>query len=123
LKNLHRLLTIALLLSVPALAANSKKNPSKPATTTRFEIFFPKEVNANPLDGHIVLVLANNDNDEPRYQVSFMTAQSQQMFGIDVDALAPGSSAVIDASTLGYPAESLNEVPAGDYWVQAVLNI
>jgi len=117
--------SVALVLLLPitlAHAADKKKTAPKPATT-RFEIFFPKEVNATPLDGHIVLVLANNDKDEPRYQVSFMTARSQQMFGIDVDALAPGSSTVIDASTLGYPAENLNEVPAGDYWVQAVLNI
>ena len=30
---------------------------------------------------------------------------------------------MIDTSTLGYPAESLNDVPAGDYWVQGVFNI
>ena len=122
LKNLHLLLAIPLLFSLPVLAANRKKDAPKPATT-RFEILFPKEVNATPIDGHIVLVLADNDNDEPRYQVSFMTAKSQQMFGADVDGLAPGSPAVIDATTLGYPAESLNDIPAGDYWVQAVLNI
>ena len=80
-------------------------------------------MNAAPLDGHVLLLLANNNDNEPRFQVSFMTAQSQQVFGVDVDALAPGTPAVIDASTLGYPAESLNDVPAGDYWVQAVLNI
>jgi hypothetical protein len=120
---LPRLVALLLLLPISLVhATDKKKTPAKPATT-RFEIFFPKEVNATPLDGHIVLVLANNDNDEPRYQVSFMTAKSQQMFGIDVDALAPGSSAVIDASTLGYPADSLNDILAGDYWVQAVLNI
>jgi hypothetical protein len=52
-----------------------------------------------------------------------MTAESQPAFGVDVDALAPGAPAVIDTTTLGYPAESLNDIPAGDYWVQAVLNI
>ena len=52
-----------------------------------------------------------------------MTAESQQVFGVDVDALSPGAPAIIDATTLGYPAESLNDIPAGDYWVQAVLNI
>ena len=109
------------MLCLPAHAA-SKKNPVKPSTP-RFEILFPKEVNATPLDGHVLLVLANNNDTEPRFQISFMTAQSQQIFGADVDALAPGTPAVIDTSTLGYPAESLNDVPAGDYWVQAVLNI
>jgi hypothetical protein len=121
LKTLRLVFVLIALLCLPASAA-SKKNAPKPASN-RFEILFPKEVNATPLDGHVVLILANNNNDEPRFQVSFMTAQSQQIFGVDVDGLAPGTPAVIDTSTLGYPAESLNDVPAGDYWVQAVLNI
>ena len=80
-------------------------------------------MSAAPLDGHVLLLLSNNDEKEPRFQISFMTAESQQAFGVDVDALAPGAPAVIDTTTLGYPAESLNDIPAGDYWVQAVLNI
>ncbi len=99
-----------------------KLQSAKPAGP-RFEVSFPKEMSAAPLDGHVLLLIANNNDKEPRFQISFMTAESQQVFGVDVDALAPGAPAVIDASTLGYPAESLNDVPAGDYWVQAVLNI
>ena len=112
----------ALLILVAAAGAAVKKTAAKPAST-RFEILFPKEMSAVPLDGHVLLLISNNNEKEPRFQISFMTAQSQQVFGVDVDTLAPGSPAVVDASTLGYPAESLNDVPAGDYWVQAVLNI
>ena len=111
-----------LLILTSVAGAADKKTAAKPATS-RFEISFPKEMSATPLDGHVLLVIANNNDTEPRFQISFMTAQSQQIFGADVDALAPGSPAVIDAATLGYPAESLNDIPAGDYWVQAVLNI
>ena len=113
---------LAFLSWAPVALAAKKKTTAKPASP-RFEISFPTEVNATPLDGHVLLVLANNNDTEPRFQISFMTPQSQQIFGVDVDALEPGSPAIIDASTLGYPAESLNDVPAGDYWVQAVLNI
>lgn len=109
--------TILLLSAILAQAATGK--PASP----RFEISFPNEMSAAPLDGHVLLLISNNDTKEPRFQISFMTAESQQVFGVDVDALAPGTPAVIDASTLGYPAESLNDVPAGDYWVQAVFNI
>jgi len=115
---IRRLSCIILILC--AAAANAA--PTKPASQ-RFEISFPKEMSAAPLDGHVLLLLSNNDEREPRFQISFMTAESQQAFGVDVDALAPGSPAVIDTTTLGYPAESLNDIPAGDYWVQAVLNI
>jgi hypothetical protein len=115
---IRKLSRIILLLC--AAAANAAT--AKPATQ-RFEISFPKEMSATPLDGHVLLLLSDNDEKEPRFQISFMTAESQQAFGLDVDALAPGALAVIDPSTLGYPAESLNDIPAGDYWVQAVLNI
>lgn len=105
-----------------AHAGADKKSVAKPAGE-RFEISFPKEMSAGPLDGHILLLISNNGDEEPRFQISFMVAKSQQVFGADVDALAPGAPAVIDASTLGYPAESLNDITAGDYWVQGLLNI
>src|SRR6266581_8325876 len=115
------LVAFVLLISVSAASAAEKKT-AKP-TTPRFEISFPNAMSTAPLDGHVLLVISNNGEKEPRFQVNFIVQYSQQVFGVDVDALAPGAPAVIDRSTLGYPAETLNDVPAGDYWVQAVLNI
>jgi len=105
-----------------AHAGADKKSVAKPAGE-RFEISFPKEMSAFPLDGHVLLLISNNGEQEPRFQISFMVADSQQAFGVDVDALQPGAPAIIDASTVGYPAQSLNDVPAGEYWVQGLLNI
>jgi hypothetical protein len=113
---------IVLLLCIPAAQAAATQPAAKPASP-RFEISFPKDVSAAPLDGRVLLLISNNDEREPRFEISFDTTTSQQAFGVDVDALAPGMPAVIDASTLGYPAESLSDVPAGDYWVQGALNI
>src|SRR6266567_436065 len=107
--------------SAVAQAAGAKPVPKQ--LGQRFEISFPRELSAGPLDGHLLLLISNNDDKEPRFQISFMIPDSQQVFGIDVDSLSPGAAAVIDSSTLGYPAESLNDVPVGDYWVQAVINI
>ena len=112
------LLCFALLSVAAAQAATAK-----PAASQRFEISFPKETSATALDGHILLLISNNNEKEPRFQIRFDATESQQVFGVDVDGLAPGAAAVIDPTTLGYPAESLNDIPAGDYWVQSVLNI
>jgi Putative esterase len=120
-RNSHLQLLLLFLISGAAAFA-AQKNVSQPPGP-RFEISFPKQMSATPLDGHILLLISNNNEREPRFQVSFMVQYSQQVFGVDVDGLAPGASAVIDFSTLGYPAETLNALPAGDYWVQAVLNI
>jgi hypothetical protein len=43
-------------------------------------------------------------------------------FGIDLDQLQPGQTTLVDNKALGYPV-SLAEVPAGDYYVQAVVNV
>jgi hypothetical protein len=96
---------IAILLCLPVAQAATAK-PAVKATGQRFEISFPKEMSAASLDGHVLLLISNNDEKEPRFQISYETPESQQVLGVDVEALAPGAAAVIDGSTLGYPAES-----------------
>ena len=86
----------------------------------RFSVSFPAELVDTPLDGRILLILSTAPEGEPRFQVRDGAA-TQQVFGIDVEDLAPGHAAVIDASVLGYPRTSLAHVPPGDYRVQAVL--
>ena len=86
---------------------------AQPQPRLRFEISWPKAE-----DGHVVLILAHRNPPEPRFQIS-EGLQTQQMFGADVEG---GRSVTIDAAALGYPRNSLADVPAGEYYVQAVLN-
>jgi hypothetical protein len=44
-------------------------------------------------------------------------------FGVDVSALAPGGIAEITDGAAGYPLHSLRDLPAGDYYVQALANV
>ena len=69
----------------------------------------------------MLLLLSTNGDAEPRFQVNDGPS-TQLVFGIDVDGLKPGAEAVIDASAFGYPLRSLAEVPAGAYYVQALLH-
>lgn len=103
-----------LILTLPACAA-----AQGPLT---FGISFGKELSASPVDGHVLLILSKDDKSEPRFGVT-EGISSQQVFGVDVDALAPGAAVRVDATTLGFPVESLRDVPPGDYYVQAVLNV
>src|SRR5882757_5668637 len=45
------------------------------------------------------------------------------VFGVTVDGLKPGQPVVVDTTAAGYPVRSLKDVPAGDYFVQAVLDV
>jgi enterochelin esterase-like enzyme len=102
-----------------ALAQSSSSNSSR----FRFEISFPESASAKVLDGHILLGISTDKSSEPRFQLREEEASSAQFFGLDVDSWKPGTPAVIDSTTLGYPIRSLADVPPGDYYVQAVLNI
>jgi hypothetical protein len=74
-----------------------------------------------PIDGRVIVILAASDRAEPRNQVS-ASVNASQVFGVDVNALVPGAGARIDGSLFGYPVASLRDVPAGRYFVQAVLH-
>lgn len=84
-------------------------------------VSFPSKQNQQPLDGRLLLLLSNNNRQEPRFQVSD-EAGTQLVFGQDVDNWKAGESKSFTAKEFGYPIQSLQQVPAGDYYVQAVLH-
>jgi hypothetical protein len=87
----------------------------------KFEIAFPRERSAQPLDGRLLLLLSTDASEEPRMQIN-ISPNTQMVFGIDVDGLAPDEVAVVDAEVYGYPVRSLRDVKPGEYYVQAVLH-
>ena len=91
------------------------------AAAPRFSLSFPRERSAAPLDGRLVLLLSTDPSAEPRMQIN-SSVKTQLVFGIDVEALAPGRMAVIDESATGYPVRSLAQLPPGAYYVQALLH-
>lgn len=112
------LLTLACLTAHATAHSATTRNGSQ----LRFEVSFASQQSGQPLDGRFYVMLSTDDKAEPRFQIDD-NPDTQQFFGADVDQLAPGKAAVIDASTLGYPADSLASIPAGDYYVQGLLNI
>jgi hypothetical protein len=87
---------------------------------TRFEISYPAAANAGPVTGRVYVMISRTSQVEPRLQVGRVGVP---FFGRDVQKLAPGQSAVIDASDLGTPVESLKDLPAGDYFVQGFVSV
>jgi Putative esterase len=122
-----RRFTIALLVALSGGLALHAAGPQpgarqSAATRLRFAISFPAARGAAPRDGHIILVVSNNNTQEPRFENDVYNPKTQPSFGIDVDGLKPGQEAVVDTSVPGYPLASIADLPAGDYWVQAVFH-
>jgi len=113
---------VAGLVVAAALAASAVSLESQSARPFRIEVSFPSTIEAKPLDGRVILVLSRRETPEPRF-AQMTGVNAQPMFGIDVNALKPGQPAVFDAGTRGWPVESLKDIPPGDYFVQATLNV
>ncbi len=105
-----RLALLGALSSVLAIAAPS------------FDVMFSPASRSAPADGRLILIISKDFGGEPRFQVSW-GAQTQQIFGIDVDGWKPGAVNRIGAGAIGHPLRSLSELKPGKYNVQAVLNI
>jgi hypothetical protein len=88
----------------------------------QFEVSFPEAVHAGPITGRVFVFMSRDSTPEPRFQAGGYAA-SVPFFGADVDSLEPGWSVLVDSRILGFPLTSLRDVPAGDYYVQALINV
>lgn len=114
---------------LPALAASllalssmaSAQSQSGKVTPARFSISFSASTSNQALDGRVFLLLSTDPSDEPRMQIDD-TPQSQIIFGVDVEGLKPGQSVLVDEHADGYPIRNLRDLPAGQYFAQALLH-
>ncbi|MDX2034308.1 MAG: alpha/beta hydrolase-fold protein [Blastocatellia bacterium] len=107
---------IFLCLSLLAVSAG------RAAADLRFEITYPASLDNGPITGRVFLIVSKSNQVEPRLQAGSYNI-SVPFFGRDVEAMTPGEKAVIDSSVPGYPLENLSRLPAGEYYVQALLNV
>jgi hypothetical protein len=113
----HRFaLVLSFALLVLALAPPLRSEP------VRFAVRFTAERSPEPLDGRLLLLLSDDESDEPRYQIDDGPG-SQLAFGLDVEGWTPGEEAIFDGEALGYPVDRLRDLPPGTYRVQALLHI
>ncbi len=112
-------LQFTLLFGMAALFAGCA-DTEEPASPT-FSVSFAEALSDEAIDGRLLLMLSKNADSEPRFQVR-AGINAIQIFGVDIEGMRAGQSAVFDADVFGYPADSLRDLPDGDYVVQALLH-
>ncbi len=98
----------------------------KPNSTIKpqslIKVSFSNDANSTSLDGRLLLMLSNNDEKEPRFQIND-GLNTQLIYGLNVEGLKPSETITFDNDVFGYPYPSLAEVPPGEYNVQALLHV
>ncbi|MCY4508998.1 MAG: hypothetical protein OXG35_18880, partial [Acidobacteria bacterium] len=108
--------------------------PAAPGQTTaagaparlRVEVSYVAGLHAGPLTGRLFLALSPTADPAPRV-AAYNSARQRDgrvpFFAADVQGVEPGEAMLIDAGAVGYPYARLGDLPAGDYWVQALLHV
>ena len=110
------LFTIAL----SCLFSGALFSQNKKSSDLKFNISFTEEAHKNELTGRIYVMISKNDRREPRSQIGLTGVP---FWGKNIFSLKPGESGVIDDEVFGYPLESIANIPAGEYYVQAFINL
>jgi hypothetical protein len=100
---------------------HSCKSRDEKSPGLTFTITFTAEMSEAAQDGRLLLLLANNDKSEPRFQIND-GLDTQIIFGIDVEDMKPGEKIVLDDKAFGFPIQRISDIPEGEYFVQALLN-
>ncbi|MEO1656618.1 MAG: hypothetical protein AAFR65_02765 [Pseudomonadota bacterium] len=111
-------------LTIGAAGCGSEGGPVEP-TDAPTEQTFDVTIAAGPegvdLDGRLILILATNDESEPRFQTTYRF-DGPQIFGMNVADAQVGETLTLDTGADGYPLASTTDIPPGTYIAQAVLN-
>jgi len=105
-----------------ALAIFALSSAAQAQRPARFEVSFSASVHAGPITGRVFVILAKKETSAPLQEVGSWTGQTP-FFAVDIDQLEPGRAAAVDSRAVGYPRSSIDELPAGDYYAQALVNI
>ena len=85
----------------------------------RFEVSIAPSASVTPVTGRLVLLITKTAQPEPRLQLSL---RGPAVVGVDLDQVKPDQPIVVDDAAVSYPVK-LSALPAGDYFVQAVVNV
>ena len=87
---------------------------------TRFRVSFDSSVHSANITGRVVVAISRQADPEPRLLVR---PNGEPIFGTDATDLAPGQSLSIDQTSIGHPVDNLLQLPPGDYYAQAIMNV
>ena len=87
-----------------------------PASPLRFEV----TTTHPPASGRLFIIIAKSDRPEPRTTIGQTGANAPPILARDIANPGPGVVGTIDETAAIFPIPSLESLPAGDYFVQAL---
>lgn len=99
------------------LLANAGGAVAAPAP--QFAVKIPGAVGGEPVTGRLYVYVGKTPVPEPHKQNAWWN--SAAAFGMAIDAMKPGDTAIVGPKIVGFPFHALSDLPKGHYYVQATL--
>ncbi|MCI0489354.1 MAG: esterase family protein [Blastocatellia bacterium] len=116
------ILSMSAVRSGRSINQKSDNNPSSKPARLRFEVTVAKGLISSPQSGRLFIIIGARQQSEPRLAIGNTGKDAPPVLARDVKDFAPGSAIRIDRSNAIFPIEDLSELPAGDYFVQALFD-
>src|SRR5262245_45377012 len=92
-------------------------------TSLRFEVTVARGLVTVPQKGRLFVFINRKGEREPRFDFRDPGLSASPALAKDVENFVPGSGkALIDNSSISHPITNLAALPAGEYYVQALLD-
>ena len=107
--------------TAPTIITDTAKETTAQATSNGIQISYPADHYAEAIDGRLIVLIAKNIETEPRFQLRD-DVKTCQGFGMDVNEWKAGVAMPFADNAFGYPVRNMTDLPAGDYYVQALFH-
>jgi len=88
----------------------------------RFEVSLRSGLVSSNLEGRLFVVLSPTNNPEPREGLGRTGLDAPPAFARDIHEFQSGDTVTLGEGAFGFPVAHLGELPAGDYFVQALVD-
>lgn len=93
-------------------------------TSLKFETMIARSAVSAPQKGRLFIFIGRKPSPEPRFAGENVSLDAPPLLAKDIDRFVPGeTTAVIDNDSISYPIKNLSELPAGEYYVQALFDV
>ena len=92
------------------------------SSSIRLEVTIAAGLVSSPQSGRLFVILSPKSQPEPRLTIGQTGLDASPVFGRDIQNFAPGVTGAIDEKCAAFPIDSLENLPTGDYFVQALFD-
>jgi hypothetical protein len=111
----YSLVVVLAVLCVPLMFS-----AEQPEAKLRFEVTLAKDVLDKPTTGRVLVAVSKSKRGDPRRMIGQTGMDAAPVLGCDAKEWTSEKSVILDAKSMIFPLANLNQLPAGEYSVQAV---